>query len=68
MLVVQLEEVLYHKFVQHPHLRGMLMRTGYAPLVYQEPDASLVDASVNAPCEWPRLMITHPLNVCTTAC
>ena len=26
----------------------MLMRTGYAPLVYQEPDASLVDASVNA--------------------
>ena len=45
---MQLEEVLYHKFVQHPHLRGMLMRTGYAPLVYQEPDASLVDASVNA--------------------
>ena len=37
----QLEEVLYHKFVQHPHLRGTLMRTGHADLIFADPDPTL---------------------------
>ena len=46
MLVVQLEEVLYHKFVQHAGLREMLMATGGADLVFADPDVVWGDGRV----------------------
>jgi predicted NAD-dependent protein-ADP-ribosyltransferase YbiA (DUF1768 family) len=33
---MQMEEVLYSKFKQHPSLRQLLLSTGDAPLVYAD--------------------------------
>ncbi|EJF62166.1 hypothetical protein BD309DRAFT_962442 [Dichomitus squalens] len=42
-----LEEVLYHKFVQHPTLRQMLMSTGGADLVFFDEDTTLGDGKID---------------------
>lgn len=31
-----MDEVLYHKFVQHPNIRALLMGTGVAQLVFSD--------------------------------
>ncbi|KAI1791096.1 hypothetical protein LXA43DRAFT_452312 [Ganoderma leucocontextum] len=41
-----LEEVLYHKFVQHAVLREMLMATGGADLVFEDPDVVWGDGAI----------------------
>lgn len=33
-----MDNVLYHKFVQHPHLMDLLLRTGVAELIYEDID------------------------------
>lgn len=37
VFLVQMEEVLWHKFSQHPDLRTMLLKTGHSHLVYADP-------------------------------
>lgn len=36
VVIDKLEEVLYHKFVQHPELRELLLGTGLAKLIYAD--------------------------------
>ena len=33
-----MDNVLYHKFMQHPHLMDLLLRTGVAELIYEDID------------------------------
>ena len=44
--VVQLEEVLYHKMMQHPDLRSLLMQTGRADIVFSDPDTRMGDGQI----------------------
>jgi predicted NAD-dependent protein-ADP-ribosyltransferase YbiA (DUF1768 family) len=36
--LIKVDEVLYHKFSQHHELRGILLGTGDAQLIYDSPE------------------------------
>lgn len=35
--VLQIEDVLWHKFIQHVELRNMLLNTGYSEILFRDP-------------------------------
>ena len=43
----QLEEALYHKFIQHPALRAILLSTGSADLVFFDEDTVFGDGKID---------------------
>ncbi len=49
---LQMEEVLYQKFIQHPQLRALLMSTGNADLVFSDPDTTWGDGQIGQGMNW----------------